>query len=55
MVEDIIWKVSSYSACQKISCFLYGTQRFITMFTEACCWTLFWASQIQFASSILSL
>jgi hypothetical protein len=35
----------------KIS-FLYGTRRFITVFTKARHWTLFWASRIQFATSI---
>jgi len=25
----------SHSACQTISCFLYGTRRFITVFTRA--------------------
>jgi hypothetical protein len=52
MVRDIIWKADCHSACQKISCFLYGTRRFITVFTQACHWTLFWASWIQFAPSI---
>jgi hypothetical protein len=36
----------------KKSCFLYGTRRFIAMFTKARHWTLSWASWIQFASSI---
>jgi hypothetical protein len=31
MVQDILWKVDSYSAWQRIACFLYGTGRFITM------------------------
>jgi hypothetical protein len=52
MVQDIIWKVDCHSACQKISCFHYGTQRFITVFTKARHWILSWASQIQFAPSI---
>jgi len=52
MVQDILWKVHSYSACQKISYFLYGTRRFITVFTKARHWTLSWASRIQFAPSI---
>jgi hypothetical protein len=52
MVQDIIWKADSHSACQKISCFLYGTRRFITVFTKACHWTLSWGSRIQFAPSI---
>jgi hypothetical protein len=52
MVQDILWKVYSYSACQRIAYFLYGTQRFITMFTKAHHCTLSWASRIQFASCI---
>jgi hypothetical protein len=40
MVQNIILKADSQSACQKISCFLYGTRRFITMFTKARHWTL---------------
>jgi hypothetical protein len=47
MVQDIIWKADSHSACQKIS-FLYGTRRFITVFTKARQWTLSRASRIQF-------
>jgi hypothetical protein len=30
---------SCHSACKKISCFLYGTQRFITVLTKARQWT----------------
>jgi hypothetical protein len=52
MVQDILWKIDSYSTCQKIACFLHGTQRFITVFTKACHRTLSWASWIQFAPSI---
>jgi hypothetical protein len=52
MVQDIIWKADSHSACQKISCFLYGTRRFITVFTKCHHWTLSWASRIQFAPSM---
>jgi hypothetical protein len=51
IVQDIIWKADCHSACQT-SCFLYGTQRFITVFTIARHWTLSWASRMQFASSI---
>jgi hypothetical protein len=51
IVQDIIWKADSHSACQKIYV-LYGTRRFITVFTKACHWTLSWASRIQFAPSI---
>jgi hypothetical protein len=40
---------SCHSAFQKISCFLYGTRRFITVFTKPRHWTLFWASWIQFS------
>jgi len=36
-----------HSACQKISWFLYGTRRFITVFTKARQWTISWASWIQ--------
>jgi hypothetical protein len=46
MVQDIIWKADSHSACQKISCFLYGTRRLITVFTKARHWTLSWASRV---------
>jgi hypothetical protein len=52
MVQDIPWKANSHSACQIISCFLYGTRRFITVLTEARYWTLSWASRIQLAPSI---
>jgi hypothetical protein len=40
MVQDIIRKDDSHSACQKISYFLYGTRRFITVFTKARHWTI---------------
>jgi hypothetical protein len=36
----------------KLSCFLYGTRRFITVLTKARHRTLSWASRIQFAPSI---
>jgi hypothetical protein len=52
IVQNIIWKADCHSACQKISCFLYGTRMFITVFTKFRHWTRSWASQIQFASSI---
>jgi len=29
MVQDILWKADSHSACQTTTCFLYGTRRFI--------------------------
>jgi len=49
MVQDILCKADSHSACQTTTCFLYGTKKFITVLTKACHWTLSWASQIQFA------
>jgi hypothetical protein len=52
MVQDILWKADSHSACQTIACFLYGTQSFIIVLTKSCHWTLSWASRIQFAPSI---
>jgi hypothetical protein len=36
---------------KKVSCFLYGTGRFITVFTKDRHWILSWASRIQFATS----
>jgi hypothetical protein len=47
MVQDILWKADSHSACQTVVCFLYGTQRFITMLIKALHLTLSWASRIQ--------
>jgi len=35
MVQDIVGKVDCHSACQRTSCFPYGTGRFITVFTKA--------------------
>jgi hypothetical protein len=52
MVQDIIWKADCHSACQKKSCFLYGTRKFATVFTKVRHRTLSRASRIQFASSI---
>jgi hypothetical protein len=52
MVRDILWKADNHSAFQKIACFLYGTRRFITVFTRVRHWTLSWASRIQFATSV---
>jgi hypothetical protein len=46
------WKAVSHSTCRKITCFLYVTRRFITVFTKARHWTLSWASRTQFAPSI---
>jgi hypothetical protein len=51
MVEDSLSKVFSYSACQRITCFLYGTRKFITVFTEAHHWTLSWATRNHFTSA----
>jgi hypothetical protein len=45
MVQDILRKADSHSACQTIVCFLYGTRRFITVLTKACHRTLSWASR----------
>jgi len=33
--NNIIWKADCHSAYQKISCFLYGTRRFVSVFTKA--------------------
>jgi hypothetical protein len=52
MVPDILLKVGSSSTCQRTDCFLYGTWRFVTVFTKTRHWTLSWASRIQFATSI---
>jgi hypothetical protein len=52
MLQDILGKVGSYSAYQRITCFLYGTRRLITVFTKARHWTLSRASRIQFAPSM---
>jgi len=30
MVQDILWKVGSFSACQRITCSIYEIRRFIT-------------------------
>jgi len=38
-------KTDSNSACQTTACFLYETQRFITVLTKARHRTLFWASR----------
>jgi hypothetical protein len=35
MVQDILWKADSRSDCQKTAYFLYGNQRFITVWTKA--------------------
>jgi len=52
IVQNIIWKSDCHSAYQKIFCFLYGTWRFITVFTKAHLWILSWVSWIQFDASI---
>jgi len=51
MVQDILWNVDSYSACQRISCFLYGTRRFITVFKRTRHWFRTWAIWIQTITS----
>jgi hypothetical protein len=35
MVQDILLKADSHSACQTIACFLYGTRIFITVLTKS--------------------
>jgi hypothetical protein len=52
MVQGIISKAESQSACQKKILLSYGTRRFITTFTKARHWTLYWTNRIQFAPSI---
>jgi hypothetical protein len=52
MMQNVLWKADSHSDCQTIACFIYGTRRFITVFTKTRHWTLSWASRIQFAPSI---
>jgi hypothetical protein len=52
MVQDILWKTDSHSACQTITCFLYGTRKFITVLTKDRHRTLSWVSWIRFAPSI---
>jgi hypothetical protein len=50
MVQDIIEKLIVTQLVKNI--LLYGTRWFITVFTQACHWTLSWASWIQFAPPI---
>jgi len=45
-------KADCHPASQKISCFIYGTRRFITVFTKAHHWILSRAIRIQFVPSI---
>jgi hypothetical protein len=52
MVQDILWKADSHSACQTKAFFFYRTRRFIIVVTKARHWTLSWASRIQFTLSI---
>jgi hypothetical protein len=52
LVQDIIWKADLSLSLSKKICFLYGTRRFITIFTKARHWTLSWANRIQFAPPI---
>jgi hypothetical protein len=47
MVQDILWKTDSHSACQTIACFLYGTRRFIDVLTKARHWILSWANTLR--------
>jgi hypothetical protein len=44
MVQYIIWKADSHSTCKKIV-FLYGTRRFITVFTRLHHLPLSWATE----------
>jgi hypothetical protein len=44
--------LKSHSACQRISCFLYGTRGLIIVFTKARHRNLFWTRRIAFAPSI---
>jgi hypothetical protein len=46
MVQGPSWEANNHLAGQKIP-HIYGTWRFITMFTRACHWSLIWASCIQ--------
>jgi hypothetical protein len=34
MMQDALWRADSHSACQTVTCFLYGTGRFITVLTK---------------------
>jgi hypothetical protein len=52
VIQNILCKADSHSACQTIVCFLYGTRMFITVLTKPRHWTLSWARRIQFAPSI---
>jgi hypothetical protein len=54
MVQDILWKADSHSVYQTTASFLYGTRRFITVFTHVRHRTLSSGSRIQFAPSILT-
>jgi hypothetical protein len=40
MVQDVLWRADSHSAVQTVACFLYGTQKFITVLTKSRHWTL---------------
>jgi len=46
IVQDILRKADSYSACQTIVCFLYGTWSFIAVFTKVRHWILSLASSV---------
>jgi len=44
IMRDILLKVVSYSACQRIDFLLYWIWKFITMFTKTHQWTVSWDS-----------
>jgi len=47
MVQDIIWNADCHTAYQKISRFLDGTRKFITVLKKSCHWSLPWTNSIQ--------
>jgi hypothetical protein len=55
VVQDIPWKADSQSTCQTVACFLYGTRRFITIFTKASHWIPITLRSILMLSSHLHL
>jgi hypothetical protein len=57
---DILWQINSIDQSLKYICWdiqkhpayvVYGTQKFVTVFTRDCHWSLSWASWIHFISS----
>jgi len=54
MVQNIIWTADYHSAYLKISRFLYGTGRFITVFTKAGLCSVSWDRWIQSTPSQLT-